>query len=48
VGEAVRKDTLLADGRALSAGSEREMKQGMDKFSRASDNFALTITTKKN
>ena len=38
---------LFADDCALNANTEKKMQQEMDCFSRACDNFGLTISTKK-
>ena len=47
VKETVIRDFLFADDCALNAITEQKMQQDMDCFSRACDNFGLTISTKK-
>ena len=47
VKETVIRDFLFADDCALNASTEQNMQQEMDCFSRACDNFGLTISTKK-
>ncbi|XP_047497804.1 uncharacterized protein LOC125044886 [Penaeus chinensis] len=43
----VIRDFLFADDCALNAGTEQKMQHELDCFSRACDNFGLTISTKK-
>ncbi|XP_047481685.1 uncharacterized protein LOC125034088 [Penaeus chinensis] len=43
----VIRDFLFADDCSLNAGTEQKMQHEMDCFSRACDNFGLTISTKK-
>ena len=47
VKETVIRDFLFADDCALNASTEQKMQHEMDCFSRACDNFGLTISTKK-
>lgn len=47
VTETVIRDFLFADDCALNATTEQKMQHEMDCFSRACDNFGLTISTKK-
>lgn len=47
VKKTVLRDFLFAHDYALNAVSEPEMQASMDKFSRACDNFGLTINIRK-
>ena len=47
VKETVLRDFLFADDCSLNAGNEQEMQQMVDLFSKACDNFGLTISIKK-
>ena len=47
VKETVIRDFLFADDCVLNANREQKIQQKMDCFSRARDNFGLTISTKK-
>ena len=47
VKETVIRDFLFADDCALNASTEQMMQREMDCFSKACDNFGLTISTKK-
>ena len=47
VHEDTARDFLFADDCALNASTQSEMQESMDLFSRACDDFGLTISTKK-
>ena len=47
VQEDTARDFLFADDCALNAGTQREMQESMDLFSKACNDFGLTISTKK-
>ena len=47
VQEDTARDFLFADDCALNAATQSDMQESMDKFSKACDDFGLTISTKK-